>query len=107
MSPQQIHQAPPEVRRWIEQQIADALGLSRTAPTVEAPPKHLVGCRLEEVRAILPLITGLLLVVSVFFELAHEPIAVSRKVFMRFGWTRCNGTAVYRIKPGRRLPGCD
>jgi len=54
LSPQQIHQAPPEVRRWIEQQIGDALGLSRAAPTVEAPPKHLVGCRLEEVRAILP-----------------------------------------------------
>jgi hypothetical protein len=77
LSPEQIHQAPPEVRRWIEQQIGDALGLSRTAPTVEAPPKHLVGCHLEQVRAILPMISGLLPVVGVFFELAHEPIAVS------------------------------
>jgi hypothetical protein len=77
LSPEQIHQAPPEVRRWIEQQIGEALGLSRTAPTVEAPPKHLVGCHLEQVRAILPMISGLLPVVGVFFELAHEPIAVS------------------------------
>jgi hypothetical protein len=79
LSPQQIHQAPPEVRRWIEQQVGDALGLSRTAPTVEAPPKHLVGCHLEQVRAILPMISGLLPVVGVFFELAHEPIAVSQQ----------------------------
>ena len=54
-------------------------GLSRTAPTVEAPPKHLVGCHLEQVRAILPMISGLLPVVGVFFELAHEPIAVSQQ----------------------------
>lgn len=79
LSPEQIYRAPPEVRRWIEQQIGDALGLSRTAPTVEAPPKHLVGCHLEQVRAILPMISGLLPVVGVFFELAHEPIAVSQQ----------------------------
>jgi hypothetical protein len=80
LSPEQIHRAPPEVRRWIEQQIGDALGLSRTAPTVEAPPKHLAGCHLEQVRAILPMISGgLLPVVGVFFELAHEPIAVSQQ----------------------------
>lgn len=77
LSPQQLHQAPPEVRRWIEQQIFDALGLARAAPVIEAPPKHLVGCHLEEVRAILPMISGMRPVVGVFFELAHEPIAVS------------------------------
>ena len=79
LSPRKFHRAPPEVRRWIEQQIGDALGLSCTAPTVEAPPKHLVGCHLEQVRAILPMISGLLPVVGVFFELAHEPIAVSQQ----------------------------
>lgn len=26
LSREQIHQAPPKVRRWLEQQIADALG---------------------------------------------------------------------------------
>jgi hypothetical protein len=47
LSPEQIYRAPPKVRRRIEQQIGDALGLSRTAPTVEAPPKHLVPCVLD------------------------------------------------------------
>jgi hypothetical protein len=77
LSPEQIQQAPPEVRRWIEQQIASALGLSRPTPTVEAPARHLVGCDLEQVRAILSLISGLLPVSGVFFELAQEPIAVT------------------------------
>ena len=98
LSPQQIHQAPPEVRRWIEQQIGDALGLSRTAPTVEAPPKHLVCCRLEEARAILPMITGLLPVVSVSSSWRTSRSRYPRKVCMCFGWTRCNGTAAYRAK---------
>ena len=33
LSPEQIQQAPPEVRRWIEQQIASALGLSAPRPS--------------------------------------------------------------------------
>jgi hypothetical protein len=77
LAPEQIQQAPPEVRRWIEQQIASALGLSRPTPMVEAPARHLVGCDLEQVRAILSLISGLLPVAGVFFELAQEPIAVT------------------------------
>jgi hypothetical protein len=36
LSPEQIQQAPAEVRRWIEQQVAGALGLSRPALIVEA-----------------------------------------------------------------------
>jgi hypothetical protein len=77
LSPEQIQQAPPEVRRWIEQQIASALGLSRPAPVVEAPARHLVGCDLEQVRAILSLIHGMLPVSGVFFELAQEPVAIT------------------------------
>lgn len=79
LSPEQIQQAPPEIRRWIEQQIAGALGLSRPAPVVEAPARHLVGCDLEQARAVLSLITGLLPVAGVFFELAQEPIAVTQQ----------------------------
>lgn len=79
LSPEQIQQAPPEVRRWIEQQIAGALGLSRPAPAVEAPARHLVGCDLEQTRAILSLIGGMLPVAGVFFELAHEPVAVTQQ----------------------------
>ena len=79
LSPNQIRQAPPEVRRWIEQQIVGALGLSRPAPVVEAPAHHLVGCDLEQARAVLSLINGLLPVAGVFFELAREPVAVTQQ----------------------------
>ena len=78
MLPEQIRQAPPEVRRWLEAQIAGAWpGLYRAAPTMEPPARHLVACSLEDARAILSLIHGLLPVVSVFFELGREPAAVS------------------------------
>lgn len=40
LAPEQIMQAPPEVRRWIEQQVAGAFGLSRPAPVVEPPCRH-------------------------------------------------------------------
>ncbi len=79
LSPEQIRQAPPEVRRWIEQQIAGALGLSRPAPVVEAPARHLIGCDLDQARAILSLINGMLPVAGVFFELAHEPVAMTQQ----------------------------
>lgn len=79
LSPEQIQQAPPEVRRWIEQQIAGVLGLHRPAPVVEAPARHLVGCDLKQARAILSLISGMLPVAGVFFELAHEPIGVTQQ----------------------------
>jgi HSP20 family molecular chaperone IbpA len=79
LTPEQIQQAPPEVRRWIEQEITSALGLSRPAPVVEAPARHLVGCDLEQARAILSLISGMLPVTGVFFELAHEPVGVTQQ----------------------------
>jgi len=77
LSPEQIHQAPPEVRRWLEQQITSALGLYRAEPALQAPARQLIGCNIEEVRAILSRIQGLLPVVSVFFALGREPVAAS------------------------------
>ncbi len=77
LSPEQIQQAPPEVRRWLEQQITLTLGLSRAGPGFETPTRHLVGCNLEEARAILSLIQGFLPAVSVFVELGREPAAAS------------------------------
>jgi hypothetical protein len=79
LSPEQIQQAPPEVRRWIEQQLASALGMYRPAPVVEAPPRHLVACDLDQARGILSLISSILPVAGVFFELAHEPVAVTHQ----------------------------
>jgi hypothetical protein len=77
LSPEQINQAPPEVRRWLEQQISGALGMFRPAPALPVPERHLVGCDVENARAVLSLIQGILPAVSVFFELGREPVAVS------------------------------
>ncbi len=79
LSPDEIQQAPPEVRRWIEQQIAASLGLSRPQPVVQAPARHLIGCNVEQARAILGLITGMLPVAGVFFELAQEPMGITQQ----------------------------
>jgi hypothetical protein len=77
LSPEQINQAPVEVRRWLEQQISNTLGLYRREPALQVPQPHLIGCDLESARAILGLIHGILPVVSIFFELGREPVATS------------------------------
>lgn len=77
LSPEQIRQAPPEIRRWLEQQIAGTLGLYPAAPAMQAPAHHLVGCDVAAARSILSLIQGSLPVVSVFFELGRDPVATS------------------------------
>jgi len=77
LSPEQIQEAPPEVRRWLEQQISGTLGFYRAEPTFQTPSRHLVGCNLEEARAILSFMQGFLPAVSVFFELGREPVAAS------------------------------
>jgi hypothetical protein len=77
LSPEQINQAPPEVRRWLEQQVSAALGMYRPEPALPVPQRHMVGCDLENAQAIFSLVHGILPVVSVFFELGRDPIAIS------------------------------
>lgn len=77
LSPEQIRHAPPEVRRWLQQQIAGTLGLYPPGPVLQAPSPHLIGCSIEEARAVLGLIQGILPAVSAFFELGREPVAGS------------------------------
>ncbi len=77
LSPEQIRQAPPDVRRWLEQQIAGALGLGRPEPELRMPQRHLVACTVEEARGILSLLQGMLPAVGVLFELGREPAAAS------------------------------
>ncbi len=79
LSSEQILHAPPEVRRWLEQQIAGTLGLFPAAPELQVPTRHLVGCSPGEAQAILSLIQGFLPVTAVFFELAREPAAMPRQ----------------------------
>ena len=76
LSPEQIRGAPPEVRRWLEQQVVAALGLQRPPPVME-PPKHLVACGLDELREVLRLVQHIVPAVTVLFELAREPASVT------------------------------
>lgn len=75
LSAEQILHAPPEVRQWLEREIARTLGLNPVAPTL--PTRHLVGCTIDVARAIVSAIGGALPVVIIFFELAREPVARS------------------------------
>jgi hypothetical protein len=77
LSAELIHTAPPEVRRWLEQEIVRTLGLHPGhEPATKVAAAALIGCNLEEAREILSLIEGMLPVVSVFFELGREAASV-------------------------------
>jgi hypothetical protein len=75
LSVDEIKAAPPEVRRWLEQEMVRAFG----APPAPAPAgvPALVGCNAEEARDMLALVQGMLPVVSVFFELGREAAGVA------------------------------
>jgi hypothetical protein len=70
-----IKAAPPEVRRWLEQEMLRTFGIQPTQPPASTPT--LIGCNIEEARDILALVQGMLPVVSVFFELGREAAAVA------------------------------
>jgi hypothetical protein len=71
LSAEQIRTAPPEIRHWIEQQVAALFGPIADGHGQPAP-HPLAACTLEEARAVLAQIQDLLPVVSVFFELGRE-----------------------------------
>ena len=73
LSPEQIRSAPPEVRHWIEEEIAASLGHgSRGHDAPEDVAEHLVACTPLEAESILAQIQGVLPVTNVFFELGRE-----------------------------------
>ncbi len=76
-SAEQIRAAPPEVRRWMQEQVLDALGLQtpQAQPSLEA---ELAACTMDEVVQIFQLISSNFLVTQVFFELGRETILPER-----------------------------
>lgn len=73
LSAEQVRAAPPEVRRWLEHEIAIAFGLGAAAqPEAEQIATRLTGCNPDEAAAILELVQGMLPVANVFFELGRE-----------------------------------
>ncbi len=73
-SAEQVRSAPPEVRRWMENEIARALGSQ--VPSEHDPSKMQAGAlaaaTVDEVAQIFNLISGSFLLTQVFFELARE-----------------------------------
>jgi hypothetical protein len=76
LSVEEIRAAPPEVRRWIEQEIVRALGMHPLPEHAAPATTPLIGCNVEEARDMLSLVQGVLPAVSVFFELGREAAGV-------------------------------
>jgi hypothetical protein len=85
----QIRNAPPQVRQWIEHEVMAGLGLAAdalVAPSQAQPAQtaHLVGCSVEEVEAILARIQGMLPAVNVLFEFSRPAISYGTPPVMAF-----------------------
>jgi hypothetical protein len=70
LSPEQIRRAPPEVRRWLQDEIAASLGVG-TEPAPASELAHLATCSVEDAAAIYERIRGALPLANVFFELGR------------------------------------
>jgi hypothetical protein len=74
---EQIRNAPPEIRRWIEREVCASLGLQASfSPAAEQHEAQLAACSAEEVAAILAQIQGVLPAVNVFFEFGRPGAAI-------------------------------
>jgi hypothetical protein len=72
LSSEQIRRAPPEVRRWIEHELAASLGLQVQAPDSQRQSVHIAGCSRDELLSVLSVIQGVFPAVNVFFELGRK-----------------------------------
>jgi hypothetical protein len=79
LSPEQIRAAPPEVRRWLEKEIAASLNFQPEPQAMEVGSKHLVRCSPEEAAAIFASIRGMLPVVNTFFEFGREGESIGQE----------------------------
>jgi hypothetical protein len=74
-SAEQVISAPPEVRRWMENEISKALGGAANvpaAPSSKVEESGLAICLVDEMAELFRLISGNLLAAQVFFELARD-----------------------------------
>lgn len=76
LSADQVRAAPPEVRRWLEHEVAAAFGLAGDHPAPDDAATKLIGCNPDEASAMLKLVQSRLPVVNVFFELGREAAGV-------------------------------
>lgn len=89
LSAEQIRNAPPDVRRWIEHQVLSSLGLGiddepqpqRALPT---PGAHLVALSVEDAAHVLSQIQSELPAINVFFEFGRPGVALGQPPVMMF-----------------------
>ncbi|HZV21881.1 MAG TPA: hypothetical protein VE986_10095 [Hyphomicrobiales bacterium] len=88
LTPERIRAAPVEVRRWIERELSNSLGLrTEEDSSRQQLSKHLVACTLEEADAVLSSIQGMFPVVGVFFELGRQGISLGSEQLQAFRLT--------------------
>lgn len=82
----QIRNAPPDVRRWIEHEVIAALGVAVDAPVRATPPQaaHLVAASVEDAASLLSHIQGLMPAMNVFFEFGRPGISIGQPPVMTF-----------------------
>lgn len=82
----QIRNAPPQVRQWIEHEVIASLGLAADAPPAaeHGQGAHLASCNAEEAAAVLAQIQGLVPAFNVFFEFARPGISYGQPPVMAF-----------------------
>ncbi|HTW72540.1 MAG TPA: hypothetical protein VME47_21870 [Acetobacteraceae bacterium] len=85
LTAEQVRAAPPEVRHWLEQQLA-GLFSPVAEEAAQAVPRHLALLGAGDAQAVLEQIEDLLPVVTVFFELGRES-----------GSTPAQGLRVFRL----------
>jgi hypothetical protein len=81
LTSEQIRNAPPDVRRWIEHEVIASLSLAADAPPAAGLPAqaaHLAGCSAEEAAAVASKIQGMMAAVNVFFEFSRPGISVGQ-----------------------------
>lgn len=76
LTAEQIRSAPPEVRQWLEREVAAAFGWPVKPDAPDAPPAHLVSCSANDAASILSQIQGVLPAVNVFFEFGRQGAVV-------------------------------
>jgi len=82
----QIKNAPPEVKRWIEHQVMTSLGLAADAPVMPQPVQaaHLLACGADEAAKVLAQVEGVLPALNVFFEFARPGISFGQPAVLAF-----------------------
>ncbi|OPY98860.1 hypothetical protein A5906_30310 [Bradyrhizobium sacchari] len=85
LTAEQIRNAPPPVRQWIEQEVIGALGLApRTQAAAPPQAAHLVACSVEDMADVLEHIRGVFPAVNVLFELGRPGISLGQPPVMTF-----------------------